>query len=493
MHKSYLACLEVCQIDLEQSNQQLNVQISGLKDHADEVTSGDLFIAIAKDYQHQQRHIKQALQQGASRVFCSHKNLSSNIDCEKVLYVPYLKKYQVPLAQYIYDLPFAELQVVAVTGTSGKTSVCFMVAKALESIGKKAGYIGSLGYGDIDHLKTTLLTTPSVIQLHRMAYEIQQMGKKYLTVEASAHGLVQGRLAGIMPQVAVVTSLGHDHLDYFASLAEYHQSKVSQLIALGPRQIIMNAGDKAINAFIRKKELPDCFQVSMNHEIKAELTGSVFHSSLVHQQLKGKLGNQHFEVKTKLLGQAHALNTLISLGVLHQLGIDLPVAVNGLSQIKSIPGRVEKIVGKNGLCVILDMAHTPGALKNLCQIIENREPGSKVHCVFGCGGDRDTQKRPMMGQIAETFCSHIILTNDNPRTEDPKQIIKDIQSGMICTDHVEVVYDRQAAICRAIEVANDDDIVLVCGRGDEQYQMIGHDAMPLSDQKIIHQALGLSC
>ncbi|MCR2746082.1 UDP-N-acetylmuramoyl-L-alanyl-D-glutamate--2,6-diaminopimelate ligase [Limnobacter parvus] len=401
-----------------------------------------------------------------------------------VLPVLHLKTMLAELAFGYYETPSDAITVIAATGTNGKTTVTRWLAQALNVLGKKAAVIGTLGYGEPDHLKAhTGLTTPDVVGVHHLLHELRRQGFDTVCIEASSIGLEQRRLAFVSIDVALFTNLSQDHLDYHGDMAAYGRSKL--ILANWPtlRAAVVNVDDSfgvEFHAQVESRSV-ECISVGRSASVACQLIGV---SQLNEgQRIQLKQNGGLVQIDTSIIGSFNAENLALVFATLVQLGHAPDQIVDALSRVTPAPGRMQHIEGKPS--VVVDYAHTPDALEKtllaLRPFAEKRK--GKLWVVFGCGGDRDRSKRPLMGATAVTNADVVVITSDNPRSERPESILNDIYSGIDkehC-EHVKMEVDRVRAIEYAIRNADERDVILLAGKGHESTQTIGEQIIPHSD------------
>lgn len=392
------------------------------------------------------------------------------------------------------------LPVIGITGTNGKTSVCHFIASLLSQANQPCAVIGTLGAGFLDNLQETGYTTPPALQNQALFAGFKKAGARVVAMEVSSHGLDQLRVNEIHFDTAIFTNLSHDHLDYHGDLQKYWATKKRLWTDYNPKFCIANIDD------------PHGLELIMDPEIKsykiACTTGSFLPLDIQHcaeivrvkDLIFSPLGIQALVktpwgegiLKSSLLGHFNLKNLLLALSAVCSREIPLKTILAGISNLQAPLGRMMCFTGNTAHpLIIVDYAHTPDALK---QVLES----ARLHCkgklwvVFGCGGERDKAKRPLMCSIAETMADHLILTQDNPRSEDPKLIMADMMKGLKNPQWVHVEYDRREAIQQASSRAKTDDIVVIAGKGHEKFQIIGLEKKPFSDIEIVQRLLGIS-
>lgn len=401
-----------------------------------------------------------------------------------VLPVLHLKTMLAELAFGYYETPSDAMTVIAATGTNGKTTVTRWLAQALNSLGKKAAVIGTLGYGEPDQLKAhTGLTTPDVVGVHHLLHELRQQGFDTVCIEASSIGLEQRRLACVSIDVALFTNLSQDHLDYHGDMAAYGRSKL--ILASWPtlRSAVVNVDDQfglEFQAQVESRSV-ECISVGRSASVTCQLIGV---SQLNEgQRIQLKQNGSLVQIDTSIIGSFNADNLALVFATLVQLGHAPDQIVDALSKVTPAPGRMQHIEGKPS--VVVDYAHTPDALEKtllaLRPFAEKRK--GKLWVVFGCGGDRDRSKRPLMGAAAAANADTVVITSDNPRSENPETILNEIHAGIdkAHVNRVKLEVDRVSAIEFAVRNADLHDVILLAGKGHESTQTIGEQVIAHSD------------
>jgi UDP-N-acetylmuramoyl-L-alanyl-D-glutamate--2,6-diaminopimelate ligase len=397
--------------------------------------------------------------------------------------VPQLRMRIGEIAAHVYGEPSQALSMVGITGTNGKTSVAHWVAQSLTRAGRRTAILGTVGNGFPEALVPAVNTTPDAIELQQSLAGFVEQGAKACAMEVSSHGLVQGRVEGTHFDVAVLTNLSRDHLDYHGDMARYAAAKARLFEWPGLGHAVLN--------------LDDPFGQRLAGEIRtARVAGYGFErGAVVARKLRLSDTGLHLDVQTDwgpgeidapLLGRFNAANLLAVLTTLLVLDVPLVGACAHLGHVTPPPGRMQTLGGGSHPLVVVDYAHTPDALHKVLVSLRDIVRGRLI-CVFGCGGNRDRGKRPLMGQVASELADAVWITSDNPRNEDPKAIIDDILGGTRGTPHVEA--DRARAIFEAIGAARPGDVVLIAGKGHEDYQEVAGKRLPFSDLAIAKKAL----
>jgi UDP-N-acetylmuramoyl-L-alanyl-D-glutamate--2,6-diaminopimelate ligase len=464
-----------------------------------QVRAGSLFFALPGLKQHGLHFVADAAARGASAVLWE-----SDADVAPPLLppgvfgaaIPNLKTLVGRIADRFFNWPSSQLQITGITGTNGKTTCAYLLAQCLEQLGLAAAYMGTIGWGRPAALAELSATTPDAVTVHRTLAQLRSAGVREVAMEVSSHALDQSRVDGVRFHVAAFTNLTRDHLDYHGSMQEYGAAKAKLLQAADLKHIVLNIGDEFGRALARDYAGgASLIAVRVGSGDSGWLADRALHATQVRMEargisldLDGSFGK--FTVNTKLIGRFNAENSLVVLGCLLSLGFSLGEAARALAECKPAPGRMEvvKTDAPNKPTVVVDYAHTPDALAKALSAAREHCAGS-LWCVFGCGGDRDSGKRPLMGGIADELADQIIVTDDNPRSEDPEIITRDILQGIKSHD-VRVIHDRGAAIATALQEAQAIDLVLIAGKGHEDYQIYGETRRSFSDRSEALRVLG---
>ena len=450
------------------------------------VEPGDLFVAVRGYKNDGHQFISQASKNGASVVICEKPIETVTNSCFVV--VKNSRKILGPLAQIMAGNPSNKLNIVGITGTNGKTTVATLVWQILTQTGHKASLLGTVEKRINDQVLASRLTTSDPVELATDMKKMVQDGSQYLIMEVSSHALEQHRVAGIPFKVAAFTNLTHDHLDYHNSFEEYASAK----------KILFNKLDNRSWA-ITNIDDPKGEWITDSTPAKVLTFGfkgrGLINATIVESDYNGMtLSVDGTEFHTPLAGDFNAYNAVQSLLICTALGIDGAEIMKVLKNCTGAPGRLEKVWldknSKNSPTVFVDYAHTPDALENVSHTLKKLKSNrDKLIILFGCGGDRDKSKRAKMARIAETFANEVIVTSDNPRTEDPKMIIEDIMAGFKKPENVNVVESRKEAIEKAIAEAGSRAIILIAGKGHETYQEINGKRFHFDDREIAREAL----
>lgn len=478
--------------------------ISGLSLNSKQVQPGDLFIAIKGQSFDGRVYIPEAIAKGASAIICSVEGDEFRSDFSHpipIIPVRNLTKKLDILAKKFYEDPSKELPIVGITGTNGKTTCSFLLAQSLHRLHIRCAILGTLGYGFVGNLSQSALTTPDVVSLQKYFKELKDKGAQAVAMEVSSHGLAQGRVNSINFNSAIFTNLTQDHLDYHGNMEAYGNAKQKLFQFPSLQRAILNADSPFTEKCLRviRSDLPITLYSVKNQpphfpHFKHSRISSLYVKQFDFDQkgLRALVRTPwgEGELRSSLLGHFNLSNLLCVLAELCLREIKLSDALEALSQAMPAPGRMQRLGGVRTPQVIIDYAHTPDALANALKAAR-AHCRRRLWCVFGCGGDRDKDKRAKMGNIAGYFADKVVLTNDNPRTENPTKIIEDILQGLIVdySDKVIIEEDRAKAIQHAIHHALEVDTILIAGKGHEDYQIIGDQRRSFSDVACVNAIL----
>lgn len=455
------------------------------------VGPGSLFVAIRGHQVDGRRFIEQAVAQGATAVVFEEDGEfippSTPVPCIGMRDLP---AHLSALAGYFYDQPAQKLDLVGITGTNGKSTTALLVANWRTLLGGKAGVMGTIGNGLFGNLIEAENTTGSAVQVQANLAALQAQGADLVAMEVSSHGLVQHRVAALPFAAAVFTNLSRDHLDYHGTMAAYGAAKEQLLQLVDESNAVINRDDELGSKWLDKYPTAVAFSVNgpIEHHSGRQLTAQQldFHQQGFRAQINSSWGNG--VLSAPLLGRFNVSNVLAAMGVMLVLGYDFHELLATAPQLHPVTGRMECFGGGDTPLAVVDYAHTPDALEKALQALRVHCTG-QLWCLIGCGGDRDRGKRPMMAAMAEQYADRVILTDDNPRTEEPARIMADMVAGLRDPAAVQVEHDRVKAIALAIGQASKQDIILVAGKGHEDYQIIGTDKRHYSDRETVAAAL----
>lgn len=452
-------------------------EIAMIKKNSKEVKNGDVFFNLASDYEMGFKNSKEALDNGASCVFSPVL-----FPLRNVYKIDDIRSAFSRACANFYKNPASKMKIIGVTGTNGKTTTTHLIAEALKNMDKKVGTIGTMGVNYLGKSEDFSMTTPDTDILQKIFYDMQKSGVEYVVMEVSAHAIEQKRVDGVHFDVGILTNITQDHLDYFGTMENYQDIKLSFLTDKYSKSAVICVDDERVRENLSKIEIPyatygiynpsDVFAVG----IKAKMDGTEFFANVF---------DEVYKIKTNLVGEYNIQNVLASLSTVASLGLDVSKAVESLDYVKPVEGRFNVIKYK-GKYIIIDFAHTPDGLYNVLKTAREVSKGD-IFCVFGCGGNRDADKRPKMGKIAEELSNFVCITNDNPRCENPLKIAQDIEKGMTKPHFVEL--DRFSAIKKMIGLAKEGDVVLIAGKGGEKYQIIGDKKFDYNDFDTVYRII----
>ncbi|MDZ7718770.1 MAG: UDP-N-acetylmuramoyl-L-alanyl-D-glutamate--2,6-diaminopimelate ligase [Balneolaceae bacterium] len=460
--------------------------IGKLRQDSREIEPGDIFIAIKGTKSDGHNFIGEAIERGAA-VIISQKELELDENVA-VFRVKKTRRLLGKLAQRMEGDPADKLTVIGVTGTNGKTTVATLIWQILTKLNYKASLLGTIEKRVLQQTSPSRLTTADPIELAEAMREMVDAGSEYLVMEVSSHALDQRRTKGISFKVAVFTNLSHDHLDYHETMNEYASAKKRLFNSLDSKSwAITNADDERGEWMTNSTPAK---VLSFSFEDKGLLQAKILKSDATGMTLSIDETN----IETPLVGRFNAYNVVEALLTCTALGIDGRAAAEILKECHGAPGRMERVNKdssiRNEPIVFVDYAHTPNALENVLSTLrELKTRHQKLVCVFGCGGDRDRSKRPKMAKIADSFANRVIVTSDNPRSEDPNSIIDDIMEGFRKPSDITRITDRREAIQEAVVSSKAGSIVLIAGKGHETYQEINGDRIHFDDHEVVQQAL----
>ncbi len=474
------------------------------------VRPGDGFIAWPGHAVDGRQFVPAALAAGAAACVVEHSGVEAFVLADaRVAALAQLKAATGPLADAYYQQPSAWLDIVATTGTNGKTSTAWWMAQALSRLSRRCGVVGTLGVGEpgsFSQMQATGLTTPDPVTLHAALRDMVDQGFKACALEASSIGLVEHRLDALRIRVALFTNFTQDHLDFHGSMAAYWQAKRQLFDWPGLQAAVINVDDDqgVALAFELSGRSIDLWTVSLHRSARLQALNLHYTPrGLAFDVVEGDVlqAGLPVHVATQLVGEFNASNLLVVLAGLRALGVPLAEAAVVAAQLTPVPGRVQRVAAADGnddVEVVVDYAHTPDALEKALKALRPlaQARGGRLWCVFGCGGNRDATKRPLMGAIAARDADHVVITSDNPRLESPALILAQILAGVTGHDDVDVIEDRRQAIQSAVREAARCDVILLAGKGHEDYQDLGGVKRPFSDvqeaQAALRQRQGLT-
>src|SRR6184192_43873 len=448
-----------------------------------------LFVALRGGKSDGHQFVAQAIEKGASVIVTEREEKYPRVTC---LVVENSRTALADLSKVFYGRPGDRLKLAAVTGTNGKTTTTFLIKHICEKAGLRSGLICTVQYEIGERVIPATRTTPEALDIQELLAQIVNAGCRAAALEVSSHALAQERTRGIEWDVAVFTNLTQDHLDYHGTMKNYFEAKAKLFEQLAQQQkkkkpvAVINIDDRygrQLLAKIHKKVSVVTFGMGASADFRASNYRMEFAGTSYQLDARGK----SYLVRVPLIGRFNVANSLAALAAATALGVGLREAVLSLAKSPQVPGRLEMVPAKRQFQVFVDYAHTPDALLNVLKTLRELEP-RRLIVVFGCGGDRDREKRPLMAQVVDQKADFAIITSDNPRKEDSDKIIADVEKGFR-GDHFEKITDRAQAISRAIEIAQPRDIVLIAGKGHENYQEFADHTVPFEDIQVARRAV----
>ena len=458
------------------------------------VHEGDVFIAVPGLQQDGRDYIGAALSQGAVAVLAEADGLAQQAPDAPVIAIDGLHHRLGELAAHFYARPSEQLEVIGITGTNGKTSCSQFIAQALtqsesDQPGRLAGVIGTLGYGLAGQMTETEHTTPDPIAVQSALSNLLDVGAQVVAMEVSSHALDQGRVNGVAFDTAVFTNLSRDHLDYHGDMAAYGAAKQKLFMLPGLKQAILNVDDDFGRSLAEQlADSVSCYRYSAEGETSAEVRALNVELSAagIRADIESPWGTG--QLTSRLLGRFNLSNLLAVYATLCVHGMSHAEALAAIAKLDTVAGRMQTLGGAGQPQVLVDFAHTPDALARVLRTARELTSG-QLHCLFGCGGNRDTGKRALMGEAAAALADQLTITSDNPRDEDPHDIVNQIVEGISGPVAMQVIVEREEAIRAAIFNANADDLIVVAGKGHESYQEIQGQRRPFSDVEQVIAAL----
>lgn len=461
------------------------------------VKADDLFVAVVGHSADGRNYIAQAIAQGAAAVVADAQDVAKDGEIREVegipvIYLAQLSERLSALAGRFYCRPIDAMRIVGVTGTNGKTTISQLLAQWVTLLGQSSAVMGTVGNGLYGQLVESENTTGSAIDIQRALAEFSAQHVSLTAMEISSHGLVQHRVAALPFSAAIFTNLSRDHLDYHGDMESYAAAKLSLFTEHQVGVSIINADDEVGQQWLT--QLTDAVAVSargltlsQRHGLWLTATAITYREDGVEIQFDSAWGSG--QCVSALIGEFNVSNLLLALATLLALGYPLEQLLTTASRLSPVCGRMEVFKQPGHAVAVVDYAHTPDALQKALEAARRHCQG-QLWCIFGCGGDRDRGKRPLMGAIAEEFADRVVITDDNPRSENPTAITQDILSGLIDASHAQVIAGRAQAIASVFQQATGQDIILIAGKGHEDYQIIGHQRLDYSDRATVATLLG---
>lgn len=464
--------------------------ITDLQYDSRQVKEGSLFVCIPGLKSDGHLFAKEAIEKGAKALVVEHQ-----LDLPQgttIIKVPNTRKALAALAAHYFDYPSQKLNLIGVTGTNGKTSTTNLLEAIFKEWGKKTGLIGTIANRIGQKVIPTTHTTPESLELQRLFKTMVEDGVEYVMMEVSSHALSLGRVDGVEFDVAIFTNLTRDHLDFHRDFESYGEAKGILFSQLGSgakkrfKYALINADDPYSTYFESLAQKVPVYTYSILESSDFQATDVEIHPKGANFRLKNM---PRLQLGLNLTGRFSVYNALAAIGVANKEGVPPEVIASALKKLPGVPGRFETVEGGQGFTIVVDYAHTPDGLENVLKTAKEICQ-EKIITVFGCGGDRDQSKRPLMGEVAGGLSSYTILTSDNPRTEDPDAIIQEIIPGLEkAGGNFEIMPNRKKAIERSLKIAKRGDLVLIAGKGHEDYQIVGDKKYPFDDKETVRTFL----
>jgi len=462
------------------------LQVKGLEYDSRKVAAGFLFFAFQGQHADGRRFAEDAVRRGAVAVVSDSSRPDSFSGAW--IEVEHGRRALALAARNFYGKPDERIVITGITGTNGKTTTCYLVDSVLRAAGKTTAMVGTIEYRLGSATLPAVNTTPESLDFYRMLAELESIGGSHATMEVSSHALSLGRVYGLHFHTAIFTNLTRDHLDFHSTMDDYFAAKRALFEGAGappPPFAVLNRDDEYA------VQIPAASRTTLWYGLGAEATVKATDISSTTQglQFTVEYGTTRFPVASPLMGRINVYNILAACAAGFSFGLDPQAIAKGIADCRSVPGRFERVDERQPFAVVVDYAHTDDALRNTIAIARELTP-NRVITLFGCGGDRDRSKRPLMGQAAGEKSDFVVLTSDNPRSEDPLDIMNDALVGLRRYDTPHVIEpDRSTAIQRALEQAQPGDVVIIAGKGHETYQVLKDQTIPFDDREVARQLL----
>jgi UDP-N-acetylmuramoyl-L-alanyl-D-glutamate--2,6-diaminopimelate ligase len=464
-----------------------DIEIRGITKDSRKAREGCIFFATDKS----ESFIDDAAERGAS-VIVSDGEVKTHFPCFMKTDDP--KELLGRVASKFYGFPSKELYMIGITGTNGKTTTSYLIESIFNAAGIKSGLIGTISYRYDGHTLKAYNTTPGAEELQSLLHDMKAADTEYVVMEVSSHALDQKRVEGVDFNTAIFTNLTHDHLDYHGTLENYKATKkllFSHFLKKSSKEgkhALINADDPSAVGLIPDLPVRTLFY-SLKKTSDAYLSG--FREDIGGLKLELTLMGKPLSIVSPLIGTFNISNILAASLAGYVANMSYEQIKKGIDSLEGVPGRLERVKNEKGVSIFIDYAHTPDALKKVLEMLNSVKKG-KLTVIFGCGGDRDKEKRPIMGNIASHLADYAIITSDNPRSEDPMKIIEDIKKGFD-GNTFRIVENRKDAIFEGIKTIKKDDVLLIAGKGHEDYQIIGDKVFHFSDREVVEEFLDVAC
>ncbi len=459
------------------------VVVDGINYNSKKVKRGDIFVAIRGEKFDGNDFIEDAVRRGAVSILSERKRMLQNI-CW--LQSEDVRKNMAEISNFIFDYPSEKLFTAGITGTNGKTTIAYLLHHIFSKVGIEHGMTSTVENISPARTETSIMTTPESPDIVKLMYETVMEGGEAFFLEVSSHSIDFKRVWGILFDVAVFTNLTRDHLDFYENMENYFASKLKLFVDYSPKNVVVNV-DSQYGRRIFEVASGNKYSYGFSEDAGYKITDFKSSHEGIFFKVKDIKGDT-FEVKSKLFGRYNALNILASLVVAKLYGIDFEDSINAIGDFNGVKGRLEFVADKNGGKVYIDYAHTPDALKEVLNSVKNISKRGRLIVLFGAGGNRDREKRPLMGRVVCELSDFAIITSDNPRNENPEDIIDEVKEGFFKDNYV-VEIDRKNAIYKALDMLEPGDVLILAGKGHEDYQILKDGKIPFDERKIVFEYL----
>lgn len=473
----------------------IDFNVKGLSQDSRNISEGYIFFSIRGSKTDGLKYVNQAIDNGASLILAESEYLNDYNRIDNILFVKCIRKVMAEISGAFYNDPSKKMKIVGITGTNGKTTISYIIKSILEAAGYSCGLLGTINYiTGKSNIEPAGLTTPDSIELNKLLAKMVENGIDYCVMEVSSIALKNFRVYNINFDSALFTNLTSEHMDLHDNMEKYFEAKKILFDNLSKENLaISNSddlyGERILSNCKGKKKL---YSINSNSDLKAEDISI----KLDGLNFKIKYNNKYFKVVSTLTGKFNIYNILAAIQFGIEKGVSIQTILEAIKSFHAAKGRFNRTILPNGACAIVDYSHTSDSLKNAIEaaveVRNNDSRNGRVITIFGCGGDRDKTKRPVMGKIATELSDIVIITSDNPRTEDPNEIINDVLNGIKGKNNYQIEVNREEAIRRGLEMSHEGDIILVCGKGHETYQEVNGVRNHFDDQEIIMKNVELT-
>ncbi len=468
-----------------------NIKISGIATHSQRTKKGNLFVVIEGYQTSGKLYVEAAIKNGAIAVATKDKSLIKSLTKKypdlTLVYVKNPRQFLAEISNRFYDYPSKKLALIGITGTDGKTTASYMIKSILEAAGKKTGLIGTIKYYDGKKWSAAANTTPDSLDFNAFLNNLVKRKIRYCISEVSSHALALDRTYGLDFKVSVFTNLTQDHLDFHKTIQAYGEAKLKLFKNLKPLSYaVINKDDKFARKILSQTKAK-IITYSLNHDSDLSAKVKTYTKDGINVNVYFNRASRPLNITLPMLGLHNVYNMLAAIGTAQALGISNQYIKAGLEKLATVPGRLEWVRTNKGFDIYIDYAHTAKALATAIKTLKQITSGRTI-VVFGCGGNRDRKKRPVMGKVATQMCDYAIITSDNPRSEKPVAIINEIIKG-IKGNNYDVLPDRAQAIKQAMKIARPTDTLLIAGKGHETYQIIRNKQIHFSDKEVVNKAI----